>query len=254
MEIKPCLNQVYIYGGPGASSECVSQTVKSLSACLPPFYKIHILDQKCLIKGHWTKDAAILIIPGGRDLPYVRDLTCDGNNLIRTFINQGGSFLGICAGAYYASSYVEFSLNTPNQVIGPRELALFQSTVKGPMFEPFDYSSNECSRAITLRLKEKNYTLKVFYKGGGYFVDVNKHPKITTIASYENYDDKPAIIAFMYGKGRVVLSGVHFEFNPHFFDINDPYLLGIQAELIPYEGHRIELINTILKLLKVHAL
>ena len=51
-------------------------------------------------------------------MSHVRCVFCSKLDIIK-FIQQGGSYLGICAGAYYGSSFVEFDKN--GRVIGLEE-------------------------------------------------------------------------------------------------------------------------------------
>jgi len=74
---------------------------------------------------NWTKDAALFIMPGCADLYYVENLNSKGNKIIKNYVMSGGSFLVICAGAYYASKSVEFDKNRPLKVFGNRELSFF---------------------------------------------------------------------------------------------------------------------------------
>jgi glutamine amidotransferase-like uncharacterized protein len=46
----------------------------------------------------------------------------------------GGSYLGLCAGAYYGSSRVVFEPGTPLEVIGDRELAFFPGIARGAAY------------------------------------------------------------------------------------------------------------------------
>ena len=101
----------------------------------------------------------LLIIPGGRDLPYVEHINQDCCDLIKKFISNGGSYLGICAGAYFSSSHVIFDPNGPLQVVGPRSLGLFPGHAVGPAYPGFVYNSTCGSRMVTLKcegyLREK---------------------------------------------------------------------------------------------------
>ena len=79
-------------------------------------------------------------MPGGADLPYCTHLNGHGNSLIRGFVESGGSYLGLCAGAYYGCGHVEFELGNPSmEVQGPRELRFFPGTAKGSVYKGFDY-------------------------------------------------------------------------------------------------------------------
>ena len=54
-----------------------------------------------------------------------------GNERIREYVSKGGKYLGICAGGYYASSYVEFEKSTTLEVLGDRELSFFPGKAIG---------------------------------------------------------------------------------------------------------------------------
>lgn len=56
-------------------------------------------------------DLDVLIHPGGSGGGQGRHLGEDGREMIRTFIADGGGYIGICAGAYLASADYEWSLN-----------------------------------------------------------------------------------------------------------------------------------------------
>ncbi|EIE27046.1 hypothetical protein COCSUDRAFT_55074 [Coccomyxa subellipsoidea C-169] len=80
-------------------------------------------------------------------LPYCHQLNGRGNSLIRGFVEAGGAYLGLCAGAYYACSYVEFALGTTLEVKGPRELAFFSGTAAGPIYGGFRYETEDGAHA-----------------------------------------------------------------------------------------------------------
>jgi hypothetical protein len=50
------------------------------------------------------------------------------------FVNSGGSYLGLCAGAYYACSRVQFEEGSRLQVVGDRELAVFPGIACGAAY------------------------------------------------------------------------------------------------------------------------
>ncbi|MEW5299670.1 MAG: hypothetical protein WDW36_002662 [Sanguina aurantia] len=70
-------------------------------------------------------------MPGGADLPYCRLLNGQGNNMITEYVKGGGSYLGLCAGAYYGCSSVEFEPGSSMEVSGDRELAFFPGVAVG---------------------------------------------------------------------------------------------------------------------------
>ena len=81
----------------------------------------------------------------------------NGSNLrIRAFIENGGNYLGICAGSYYGSKQVEFDINGPLEVNEEREMKLFKGRAIGPALKGFDYFSTKGQYALPFVFNEKN--------------------------------------------------------------------------------------------------
>lgn len=240
---------IYIYYGPGASTECVLNTAYTLKQCLSTDYQIRTLQPDELISGDWKKDAALFLLPGGADLPYVQFLTPVGNLEIKNYIESGGSFLGICAGAYYASNFVCFAPGTELEVIGNRQLSFFPGTVKGPCLKPYDYKTKSGAYAAEIKLTKDLSIIKVFYNGGGFFVGSETIDGVENIATYtqDAAKNKAAIISLKYGKGLVVLSGVHLEYDPELLDSKDSFLKPIALNLKNYDQERVNLVKSILQ-------
>ena len=158
-----------------------------------------------------------------------------GTNRSKEFVNEGGSYLGICAGGYYGSAYVEFDKGDPNmEVVGPRELAFFPVTAEGPVFPGFSYKLDKGAYAaeatITSYGKEilglPEETFPLYYNGGCEFSqrttdDFDDLPyKVFVSYSGQSKPHPPsppllhstaAIVGGSVGRGRVILSGLHFE-------------------------------------------
>lgn len=151
-----------------------------------------------------------LIMPGGRDRPYHAELKGRGNSLIREFVEAGGTYLGICAGAYYGSDWVEFEKGYPLEVFEKRELGFFKGSAIGPAYGKgiFEYGSEK--GALSARLIAREKTFHSYYNGGPYFSGDFTNVKI--LARYMDLPDQPpAIIECTVGKGKAILSGVHIE-------------------------------------------
>jgi len=145
-------NRIYVYTGKGAGIRSVNSAARSISASLP-LADVRTLSAAALLEGSWSSSALALVMPGGADLPYCADLNGRGNELIRSFVEeQGGSFLGFCAGAYYASSRVEFEVGSRKlRVEGDRELALFPGVALGAVVPGFRYETEAGAAATKLR-------------------------------------------------------------------------------------------------------
>ncbi|KAK9825113.1 hypothetical protein WJX74_010003 [Apatococcus lobatus] len=139
-----------VYSGPGAGERSVASAKEALRASVSQAVQVQSLDAASLLAGHWTASCMLLVMPGGADLPYCRDLNGLGNSLIRAFVEAGGAYLGLCAGAYYACRRIEFEMGSRLQVEGERELAFFPGLARGGIYSGFDYASEGGSRAAPL--------------------------------------------------------------------------------------------------------
>ena len=204
---------IFIYSDEGAGKESMQQTRLFLQQKLSGQLDIRFINADEVIQGNWKKTARLFIMPGGADIPYTRKLNGKGNQHIKDFVAHGGAYLGICAGSYYGANYVEFDKNGPLEVLGPRELSFYNGKAVGPALAPYRYNSYEGARAATLTPGSIKFPKTTsYYNGGSYFPNADAQPNVQVLAYYSH--DKPAIIYTPYGKGHVVLSGAHFEYNP----------------------------------------
>lgn len=167
----------------------------------------HIVDAD-FIKNNDLSEARILIIGGGADIPYCKRLGSVGIQNIQRFVSSGGAYIGICAGAYFACSEIEF-IGADYNVFDTRELALFGGRAIGSISELIGgsyYDGTSFSKAI-VDINCDSYRQEVYYHGGCYFDGVSESQ---IFATYDKID-KPAIITDNYGNGKYFLSGVHFE-------------------------------------------
>ncbi|HQS85093.1 MAG: hypothetical protein B7Y25_08595 [Alphaproteobacteria bacterium 16-39-46] len=257
----PKLRYIYIYNGPGVFQASLLQIKTALKNIADPSYIIKEIEPSEVIRGNWVKDAVLFVMPGGADLAYCKSLSPKGNKVIKDYVNNGGTYLGICGGAYYASENIVFARGTPLEVIGKRELSFFMGQAEGPVLAPFDYKTNSGARLSSLKWIsdkdpsiKKNTLLPAYFNGGCHFVEAHKTFNVTPLALYKESDGnetKIAIIEIKLGKGRALLSGVHFEYAPELMDKNDPFLKKICKELFIREKERIRLLKGILKRLKI---
>lgn len=204
---------ILIYHDEGASQECVD--------ALQKHYKNSGNHVEC-VTGHalqqsgWISKTQLLIMPGGRSLPFYDTLGTVGNQHIQQFVADGGFYLGICAGAYYACAETIFAKDTSLELLLPGELHFFSGKAIGPVFtdKPFAYGSESGAQIVDVIFKDgKKYP--VYFNGGCYFDGVEKEARCTVLARYA-VNQQPAIISCAVGKGVAVLSGVHPELSADF--------------------------------------
>ncbi|ORY36856.1 class II aaRS and biotin synthetase [Rhizoclosmatium globosum] len=223
---------VLIYNGPGTAKNSTERTIKVLKAMLKGRFDVLAVGPDVLLHEDkaWQATTSLLVIPGGRDLPYVESLGTVGTNAIKQWVKEGGRYLGICAGAYFGSKRVEFEVGTPLEVVGDRKLCLVEAIAKGSATPGFVYNTEDGARSVGIRLNsvlglvdpEKSlgdnagYQFNVYCNGAPYFHIVDSS-SVEVLATYESSHvtnvaaGKPAIVQSRFGKGFVVLCGPHLE-------------------------------------------
>lgn len=218
---------IYIYHDIGAGQESVKQAFDTFKEKAEKNYSVELISAAQVLNSKWTKQAAIFVMPGGAATPYAKKLNGRGNQIIKQYVANGGAYLGMCAGGYYGSGMIEFDKNGPLEIITTAELSFFSGKAIGPVLAPYDYQSNSGARAALIQLHSSSHTIAThfYFNGGGYFKNAASYPHIKVLGFYQTKNGLlPAIIKINYGKGTVILSGVHFEYNPKLLDKHDRYL------------------------------
>jgi glutamine amidotransferase-like uncharacterized protein len=252
---------IEIYAGPGACEIAIQHTTYTLRKLIHPQYTIQTTILEKIRGTSWGKNTALFIMPGGVDFPYHQYLKGDGNKKLKDYVQQGGSYLGFCAGAYYASEQISFSQGTYQEVMGARELAFFQGTAEGPILKPWNAQSNSGADIALLQWTGPHSPFAMgqnfvtYYNGGCHFVQAEVTPNVTVLAHYlSTTPSKAAIIEITQGKGHVILSGVHCEFAPALFNQHDPYLLPLQETFIAQDQKRLHLMAHLLERLGIELI
>lgn len=89
---------VLLYAGPGTEQN-LEHTRYALRSLLGHAYDVLPITADQLADAPWTDRAVALVVPGGRDLPYVENLKGVPNLRIKKWVEGGGKYLGICAGS-----------------------------------------------------------------------------------------------------------------------------------------------------------
>lgn len=232
------MRAVLVYTGPGAGSRSVASAVDALTVALPGA-SVGTLNLAAAKTRSWHARAAALVMPGGADLPYARDLAGAGNASIRAFVEEGGAYLGLCAGAFFGASYLSFEPGTPLEVEGRRELAFFPGRALGAAAPGFDYGSESGAVAARLRWRRPGSdswsgTALDYCNGGPVFVAADggavpdEGDGFSVLARYELPPPPPcsspaaaaaaaggvAAVACVVGAGVAVLCGTHPELAP----------------------------------------
>lgn len=217
---------ILVYNDLGASPNSVKHTIDTLKALLGHAYDIIPIDHTVLQSEPWETGCVMLVMPGGRDLPYCQALNGSPNARIRSYVENGGRYLGLCAGAYYGSQQIEFEKENPMmEIIQSRELAFYPGTSRGTTYPGFIYNSETGARSVTVILdqdfqKDLPEEIQMYYNGGGYFVEPERYENVTVLGRYKEPSKlclevqcPAAVVHCQVKKGHAILIGTHPEYD-----------------------------------------
>ncbi|KAL2915354.1 hypothetical protein HK105_205219 [Polyrhizophydium stewartii] len=278
----PAMN-VLVYDGPGVST-LQRPLLAALRKLLGTRYDVIPVDAAAVRHSPWEDAAALLVMPGGRDLAFLDALQPGGIDKIARFVRGGGAYLGLCAGAYFACAAVAFEVGRTAdgyEVIGDRPLRLCPAAVaRGSVARGFVYGSERGAAAMpvtlgapllahTGRAPTQQHTgartialppaLPLYVNGGPWFdldgADPADAGATTVLATYAE-NGQPAIVECAPGRGRALLVGPHIEVSaeyvqsklPHISDADEcSHLAAVLERLSPSDSDRHALFATLLR-------
>ena len=152
----------------------------------------------------------ILCIPGGDMYEYAQDISPRGKENIRDFVYDGGGYIGVCGGAYFASEKVLWQ----GSQLPMTPLGLFAGTATGPINEIIPYPNyTMCEVKIIdqghlVTQFEPRSEWMLYYWGPALIP--NRDANVTILGNYGK-GNQTAMLAFDYYQGRVFLVGTHPE-------------------------------------------
>lgn len=255
---------VLVYSGPGTTPNSVKHAVESLRMMLSPHYAVTPVSETLLLEQPWEAKTAVLVIPGGADLPICGLFNGEMNARISTFVRKGGKYIGFCSGGYYGSARCEFEVGDPQmEVSGSRELKFFPGTCRGSAVKGYVYDSEEGARAMRLSVNQEILpkcaaNVFAYHNGGGMFVNAHKYPNVEIIARFSDPIDvedddtesnvNAAVVVSTIGRGKALLSGPHIEFYPELLapDCDLPEYKTMTQKLMSTDTDRLEFLRACL--------
>lgn len=149
-----------------------------------------------------------VVFPGGYCYGYYTQLGEAGGEAVKAFARAGGGVMGQCAGSYYLSRTIDYYGENYYY------LDLFKGTAVGEVWDIAYYPHWALTPIATSDPVIGDFgTIQMPYGGGPYFTDLaaSDATAVSTYAYSGWFSGTPATIRFTYGKGHVILMGVHPE-------------------------------------------
>lgn len=122
--------EVLVFDEPGICPVSRNDLVDSFNTVLAFKYWVGTIDHEGLHAENWTNSCALLVFPHCTNTQPYDELDVDLPTIsrIHQFVAGGGSFLGVCGGAYFASRTAEWD----GRLWGSSNLAFWPWFSKGP--------------------------------------------------------------------------------------------------------------------------
>lgn len=195
-------SRIAIYNDRGAWSEGTSR-IYSLATSWG--WSVEYVSAQQINSGYLDTTFGLVIFPGGDAGGYNSVINDSGESEIRGFVNNGGGYVGICAGAFWATDRIVWHGNSIDY-----PLNLVPGTATGPL-DAICQPGNACWEDVVFTGSHPacgtvSGTISSYYFDGPEF----DSPGITVLARYAT-TDTPAAVATESGSGRVAVIGIHPE-------------------------------------------
>jgi len=180
-----------------------------------------------------------LIVFGGQSVTQFKQaLGEEGSQAIQSYVQQGGKYLGICAGGYFGAEDIDFEgqdfFTKHTYQKQTKGLGFFNGLARGSLLEilPWRYTgATDSAKVINLK-DETGKAFRSLYWGGGAFIPQESSPDLTPIAFYQAEDGNEITIGVQCSVGdkggQATLLGYHPEIST--FDLSQWLTTGHSAE------------------------
>ncbi len=207
------MSQALVYMDEGVCRSSADALVGQLEAMLDPSISVIKVDSDYLKAELWEDKTIALVMGGGTCSSWDRHLGIEGVEKIRQYVFKGGRYIGLCAGAYFASAETRFELSGQTPIERKRPLAFFPGKAMGPLIQTDEHLSLAAARAaeVSFKIKGSSQIGSLYYQGGCFF-DLEEDTADVEVMSYYQSVGKASAVFCKVGRGFALLDGTHPEF------------------------------------------
>ncbi|KAI0685185.1 hypothetical protein BC835DRAFT_1290884 [Cytidiella melzeri] len=188
---------VLVYTGPEVMQTSASRAISSLRSVLYPHYAVQAVSQQTLTSGPWSSSCALLVFPACR-LPLPTSVASS----IKSFVENGGAFLGLQAGMRAGSLLGAGGLNYSFRL---------QDPVSGSsLYCTFPSNEDSSPQLVPVSLRDEEVVSLLSQTKAVDFDGIERVQNARVVAHYPESKSIAAAAASV-GSGNVVLWGPHLE-------------------------------------------
>ena len=191
---------------------------------------VHFVNANQILAGALSPAIDLFVMPGGASRYKAAKLEGKANDLIKKYINSGGNYLGICAGAYMGCETTYWAKGQPFEIICQNPLNFFKGIAIGPIKDFGQASNYEGTDARLVKLEIKGKIVPSLYLGGCIFEPQQDGPYEVLARFHELPEKPPAIVYGQYGQGSWLLSSTHPEYDSEAIQLMSFNVLGNDYE------------------------
>jgi len=205
---------ILLFTGDGARGPGISR----LSTIITQHCRLTTLDQ--IPNSLNLENFDLVLFPGGSSVKQYNGIGPDGITYVKDFVNSGGGYVGICAGAFlgsYNTGSATSGLNLLQVAWSRHKLFKDGEDLRGDIV----LTLNDCASRWYIKDEEFKDEVECHYHNGAIFPPYGLPKGVTILATIKEGTGgkskaakmrrKATIISGKYGQGNVILCGPHPE-------------------------------------------
>ena len=257
------LESIAVYKSHKTSS---AELIARLRESFPEYRIIEVTPDDIKKKNLLCGDIIAFFLPGiiDEDSPYLDELGAEGNAKIKSYVEDGGVYVGVCAGAYYACTNIVYDPPWREKPKTSRPgLNFFNALARGPVprygiHDAIPSWFSDCTVTPVLYRDNKGQQRKItlaYGNGPALYPESAEEFNLDIIARYADTEGYPiAAASKKTGRGLAIFTGVlqHLRYEKIGSGQNLDRLRILMSQLEPHESDRLDFWNNLVFKIKRH--